>query len=253
MTRPLVAVSLKMYFDRERSLDYLDAVHSIANRTRAVLNGSVRVAVLPDFLTVPAACEKLSSTPVLVGAQDLGPDDRGALTGEVSAVDLAALGCACAEIGHAERRTIFGEDDAMVAAKAATAVRNGLIPLLCVGERDRTTPADAAAQCVAQVRSALADAAGGTEVWVAYEPYWAIGAAEPAPADYVRAVCAQIRTGLAGLGRELTVVYGGSAGPGLLSDLGSAVDGLFLGRFAHDPAALAQVVDEAAAKARTLS
>lgn len=248
MNRPLVAVSLKMYFDRARSLEYLDAVRDLAGRT-AVAAGDVRLAVLPDFLTLSAACEALSSTAALVGAQDLCPADRGAFTGEVSGADLAALGCSCVEIGHAERRTIFGEDDAMVAAKTAAAVRNGLTPLLCVGEAGRTTPEAAARECVRQVERALAEVTASSEVWIAYEPYWAIGAAEPAPADHVRAVCAMIRADLAAAGRETTLVYGGSAGPGLLTELGDAVDGLFLGRFAHDPAALAQVIDEAAARA----
>lgn len=243
---PLVAVSLKMYFDRVRSEEYFAAVRDIALGTAAVADGRVRLAVLPDFLTIPSALGALSSTRVLVGAQDLAPADRGAYTGEVSGVDLAELGCAVVELGHAERRTIFGEDDAMVAAKTAAAVRSGLTPLLCVGERDRTTTEAAAAECAEQVERALADAAPGGELWVAYEPYWAIGAAEPAPAEHVKDVCARIRSDLAGLDRQVTVIYGGSAGPGLLTRLDGAVDGLFLGRFAHDPAALAQVVAEAA-------
>ncbi|WP_043499734.1 triose-phosphate isomerase family protein [Georgenia sp. SUBG003] len=250
MTSPLVAVSLKMYFDRKRSLEYFDAVRDLALHTPAVRGGDVRLAVLPDFLTLPAACAALSSTAALVGAQDLAPADRGAFTGEVSGADLAALGCSCVEIGHAERRTIFGEDDAMIAAKTAAAVRNGLIPFLCVGEAERTTPEEAAHECFRQVERALANTGRPAETWIAYEPYWAIGAAEPAPADYVRAVCAQLRASLTHLGDAVTLVYGGSAGPGLLARLGDAVDGLFLGRFAHDPSALAEVVAEAAA-ART--
>lgn len=244
MTAPLVAVSLKMYFDRARTLDYVEAVRRLAVSTAAVAAGDVRLAVLPDFLTIPAACETLSGSGALVGAQDLAPAERGAFTGEVSGVDLAALGCTAVEIGHAERRTIFAEDDAMVAAKTAAAVAAGLVPLLCVGEQTRATPRAAAETCVQQVGDALARAGSG-EVWVAYEPYWAIGAAEPAPATYVREVCTLVREGLAGLDRETTLIYGGSAGPGLLSELGDAVDGLFLGRFAHDPDALAQVLAEA--------
>lgn len=249
MTTPLIAVSLKMYFDRARTLSYVDAVRDIAGRTAAVSAGQVRLAVLPDFLTVPAACTALSHGPVRVGAQDVAPAARGAYTGEVSGVDLAELGCACVELGHAERRTIFGEDDAMVAAKTAAAVDAGLTPLLCVGEAERSTAEAAAAECVRQVHTALAQAAGGDELWVAYEPFWAIGADEPAPANYVREVCARVRTGLGGLDPDVTLIYGGSAGPGLLTALGDAVDGLFLGRFAHDPAALEAVVLEAAARA----
>lgn len=245
MAVPLVAVSLKMYFDRERSLAYFDAVADVA-RSSAVSSGAVRLAVLPDFLTVQAACDRLASAGVLIGAQDLCHAPRGAFTGEVAGADLAGLGVSAVEIGHAERRTIFGEDDDMVAAKCTAAVSAGLVPMLCVGEQTRTTPAEAAAQCVVQARHALAEVPGNHEVWIAYEPHWAIGAPEPAPAGYVAEVCELVRGHLAAFWPDLTVVYGGSAGPGLLTQLGPAVDGLFLGRFAHDPAALAQVVEEAA-------
>ena len=82
---------------------------------------------------------------------------------------------------------------------------------------------------------------------VAYEPHWAIGAAEPAPDDHISTVCAALRTAVAGLDAhpDSSVIYGGSAGPGLLTRLADTVDGLFLGRFAHDPTALATVLDEA--------
>jgi triosephosphate isomerase (TIM) len=80
---------------------------------------------------------------------------------------------------------------------------------------------------------------------------WAIGAPEPAPAEHIMAVARSLRAAVDALpGREgSSVIYGGSAGPGLLSSLDGAVDGLFLGRFAHDPAALASVLDEASALA----
>lgn len=244
---PLVAVSLKMYFERERTLGYCRAVAEIARERPGVADGGVRLAVLPDFLTVPAAVEILAGTGVHVGAQDLAPEARGAFTGEVSGADLAALGVRCVEVGHAERRTIFKEDEAMVARKTAAALAAGLVPLLCVGEAERSEPAEAARVCAEQVTSAL----GGrtdAEVWVAYEPYWAIGAPEPAPADYVIAVCEALRGELATTVPAHSLLYGGSAGPGLLTRLGGAVDGLFLGRFAHDPAAFGAVVDEALAR-----
>lgn len=248
---PIVAVSLKMYFDRARTLDYCRAVAEIARKSAAVQGGAVRLAVLPDHLTLAAAAEILEGSVALLGAQDLAHEDRGAFTGEVSGADIAALGAQIVEVGHAERRTILNEDDAMVAAKTAAALRNGLIPLLCIGEAERAEdPADAAAACAAQVRSAVGNEETDAEVWLAYEPYWAIGAPAPAPAEYVRAVCDALRAQVAGLLPNASLVYGGSAGPGLLAQLHPSVDGLFLGRFAHDPAALAQVVDDAARLAR---
>ncbi len=245
MTR-IVAVSLKMYFDRARTLDYCESVARIARDSSAVQNGAVRLAVLPDHLTLAAASGIVGESGTMLGAQDLCQEDRGAFTGEVSGADIAELGARVVEVGHAERRTIYKEDDAMVAAKTSAALRNGLIPLLCIGEAERAEdPTHAAAACAAQVRSAVGEEGTDAEVWLAYEPYWAIGAPAPAPAGYVRAVCDALRGEVAELLPNASLVYGGSAGPGLLAELHPSVDGLFLGRFAHDPAALAQVVEDA--------
>ncbi len=254
LARPgtVVAISLKMYFDRQRTLDYCRALADLARTDPAVAAGRCELVVLPTFVSIPGALEAVAGTRVRVGAQDLAAADRGAFTGEVSGAELAEFGCAYAEVGHAERRSLFGEDDALVAAKTAAAVRNGLIPIICVGEVERADPATAAADCVAQLRSALAScpAPVRSRIVLAYEPQWAIGMPEPAPVDYVQAVCARLRTELAELADSLQVVYGGSAGPGLLTALGPVVDGLFLGRFAHDPAAVADVLTEAGHRAR---
>ena len=244
----IVAVSLKMYFERSRTLDYLQSVAQLARDHPAVASGQVALAVLPDFLTLAAAAEAVRGTRVMLGAQDLCHEDRGAFTGEVSGRDLASLGCRCVEVGHAERRTLFHEDDAMVAAKTAAALRNGLVPLLCIGEPVRGEPEEAAAHCARQVRSAFADVRSEQPVWLAYEPVWAIGASAPASPHYVREVCTLLRERTAELLPNAAIIYGGSAGPGLLTDLGRAVDGLFLGRFAHDPAAVRAVVEEASAR-----
>ena len=243
----IVAVSLKMYFERRRTLDYVDRAARIAAGSGAVASGTVTMAVYTDFLTLDAASRTLQGTDVLLGAQDLAAADRGAHTGEVSGADLAALGVRTVEVGHFERRTLYREDESVVAAKTRAALRNGLVPMLCVGEPERTAPEAAAAAVAEQIRSALGGRATDQELWIGYEPYWAIGAPAPAPADEVRAVCTAVRERLADLVPGARLVYGGSAGPGLLTRLAPAVDGVFLGRFAHAPAALAAVVDEAAA------
>ncbi|WP_216666099.1 triose-phosphate isomerase family protein [Actinomyces faecalis] len=241
----IVAVSLKMYFERARTLRYCEEVARIAASVPAT--AELQMAVYTDFLTVPAVAQRLAGASVLLGAQDLAPEDRGALTGEVSGADLADLGVRTVEVGHYERRTVFGEDEQMVAAKTRAALRNGMVPMLCVGEPEQTDPAKAAEACLAHVRSAVGQAGTDAPLWVGYEPYWAIGAPQPAPVGYVQEVCQALRAGLTELAPTASVVYGGSAGPGLLTELVPAVDGVFLGRFAHDPAALEQVVAEALA------
>ncbi|WP_411698857.1 triose-phosphate isomerase family protein [Conyzicola sp.] len=248
MTAPVtVGVSLKMYFGHRQALDWCASVAELAAAHPAVVSGAVELFVIPGYLAVPAAVEILDGHRVVVGAQDLATADSGAFTGEVSGVELAEIGVGVVEVGHAERRRLFGETDDIVALKTAAALRNGIAPVLCIGESVRQEPADAASECLRQLRSALAGAPDG-RVIVAYEPVWAIGAAEPAPAEHIRAVCAILRAAVAELpGHDRSaVIYGGSAGPGLLTELGDDVDGLFLGRFAHDTDALALVLDEAA-------
>lgn len=248
--RVTIGVSLKMYFGHADARRWLADVARLATQHPALADGRVGLFVIPTYLQILPALEMLEHTGVLVGAQDVAADDRGAFTGEVGAPELAEVGVRLAEVGHAERRRRFGETDEVVAAKAAAALRNGLVPVLCLGETDELPVADASAEVVRQLHAAL-DGAPAGRVVVAYEPVWAIGADVPAPADRISAVAERLRAELDRLDDRdgSTVIYGGSAGPGLLGRLGDSVDGLFLGRFAHDPAALAGVLDEAAALA----
>ncbi len=247
-SRPLLGVSLKMYFGPARTLEWCRAVADVARVHPGVASGAVELLVLPSFVSLPAALEAFAGTGVAVGAQDLFWEDSGPFTGEVSGSDLAALGCAYAEVGHAERRALLGEDDAMIGSKLAAAVRNGLVPVLCVGERTEAGPAAAAHECVDTLES-IVGASGleeAPEIVVAYEPVWAIGAERPAGREHVVAVARVIRDWLAERSpfAAARVIYGGSAGPGTLTELGDVVDGLFLGRFAHDPLALSGMLDE---------
>jgi triosephosphate isomerase len=236
-----------MYFGHAQTLDWIAKVGTLARTHPAVVDGSVELFVIPSFVSIVPTIAELKGTAVLVGAQDLASADSGAFTGEVSGAELAEVGVTVVEVGHAERRSLFGETDEIVKQKTHAALRNGIAPVLCIGETTKTNPADAAAECIRQLESALDGAASG-RVIVAYEPVWAIGAAEPAEPDYVSAVCRELHATVADRPGSV-VIYGGSAGPGLLSELGPDVDGLFLGRFAHDPAALKRVLDEAGARA----
>lgn len=250
MTQPAIwlGVSLKMYFGYQQTLNWSQAVAGIARQHPAVKSGEVGLFILPAFPALTAIKAIFNDTPVRVGAQDICHAENGAWTGEVSASMLAEIGCSLAEIGHAERRRYFFEDDATIAAKVAIALRHDLTPVLCLGEPDRVDPQQAITVCTQQVEAYLQDArAQGLqgEVILAYEPQWAIGAPQPAPDDYIRTVCAGLKK-LTAQGISLRIIYGGSAGPGLLQRLDGDVEGLFLGRFAHDPAALRQIIDEAA-------
>ncbi|WP_159573905.1 triose-phosphate isomerase family protein [Curtobacterium sp. 18060] len=248
-----IGVSLKTYFSHARTLEWSGAVAEIARRHPATRSGATTLFVAPTFPALVPVRDVLSGSGVLLAAQDLSWADEGAFTGEVSGTELREIGVDLVEIGHAERRSLFHEDDATVTAKVHAAFRNHLRPLLCVGETTRASRlAEAVAEVTAQldrgVSTAIADGLAGA-LTVAYEPVWAIGAPAPAPDDHIVAVLAGIEQHLATRPelRGSTVLYGGSAGPGLLTRGQGRLGGLFLGRFAHDPAAVEAILDEVAA------
>lgn len=248
--RPItLGVSFKQYLDIPTTVEWARKAASVAGSHEAVVSGRVRLFVLPTLPATTAVREAIGDAPVGIGAQDLHWEDRGPYTGGVSGADLVAMGCKYVEVGHAERRRVFGEDDEVVRRKFAAALRNDLTPVLCVGEREQGEAGAAASACIAQLESALRDAdrAGGREVIVAYEPEWAIGGAEPAQPAHVAAVASAIAARLMEESwLSSSVVYGGSAQPGTLTALAGSVDGLFLGRFAHRVEDFARIIDEGA-------
>jgi triosephosphate isomerase len=244
-----VGVSLKMYFDHLQTLNWCEQVSALAAEHPAILSGAAELVVLPSSLALVTVSGHFDGTRVRLGAQDIFWEDRGPFTGEVGGAYLRQVGCSYAMMGHAERRRIFHEDDAIVAAKVDAAVRNNLTPILCVGEHEQMPTEQAAGVCIGQLQAALVHLlAGGhpRRIIVAYEPEWAIGAARPAGPSHIGGIGLAVKQWLesqeALSGSQF--IYGGSAGPGLLTELGPAVDGLFLGRFAHDPEALCGIFDE---------
>ena len=141
----------------------------------------------------------------------------------------------------------------MVAWKARAVIRNGMLPLVCIGEAQKSTSGIASEgvgmalrEVLPQVEEVLEEIPAEADVVFAYEPFWAIGGLEPASGDHVKAVVGEVKRVVAGKGRkgECRVLYGGSAGPGTWEGLKGTVDGLFLGRFAHDLEKLKRVVEE---------
>ncbi|SDW02910.1 triosephosphate isomerase [Arthrobacter sp. cf158] len=241
----LVGVSTKMYMGYAESLAWLEQLLVEVDARPALAAGRVVPFVIPSFPVLPEAARLVDGTPLMVGAQNCSWAD-GPWTGEVSPSLLAELGVGLVEIGHAERRRYFGEDEAMIALKVRAAVDAGLTPLLCVGEREDSEPQAAAHTVFRQIKAAVSgDWSVAHRLVIAYEPVWAIGAPEPASAGYVAGVAAALRELLAPHGvAGIPVIYGGSAKPGLLPQL-EGVSGLFLGRFAHDAANFGRVLDEA--------
>jgi triosephosphate isomerase len=237
--KAILGVSLKMYLNVEETRGWLQAVADLSRASE-----HVELFVAPSFLSLAEAAGILAGTPVRLGAQDVFWEERGAFTGEVSATMLREVGCTYAEMGHAERRRLFGEDDRVTALKAAAAWRAGLVPVVCIGESERSGAHAAARACFAQVDPVLDALPVGADVVFAYEPVWAIGAPAPAPPEHVVQVTVRLRQRFADRPGRIRLIYGGAAGHGLRASLGDAVDGLFLGRFAHDVHNLQAILEE---------
>lgn len=249
--RPLIlGVSLKLYFDIASTARWADALGNIAKQRESVLEDRIRLFLLPSVTALHLVERALRGTVVSFGAQDLHWADRGAYTGGVSGADLREAGCRYVEVGHAERAAIFGESVEVAHSKFAAAVRNELNPVLCIGELEPMEAAAATAECARQLQGYLKEVgheAANLDLVVAYEPAWAIGKSETAPREYIGAVTAGLRQSLERDSpfRHSSVIYGGSAGEGTLTALDGAVDGLFLGRFAHDMSSFEEILDEA--------
>lgn len=217
----LVAGNWKMHGGLAANERLLEAVRSALDPI-----AGLGYAVFPPFPYLARTAELLSGSGMDWGAQTLSEHDAGAYTGEVSAAMLREFGCRYVIVGHSERRQLYGETDAQVAAKFLAARRGGLLPILCVGEtleqRERgETEAVVGRQVDAVLDAAGIEALGGAVV--AYEPVWAIGTGKTATAAQAQAVHLSIRQRVAGrdaaVAAGLTLLYGGSVKPGNAAEL----------------------------------
>ncbi|GAM88329.1 hypothetical protein ANO11243_063620 [Dothideomycetidae sp. 11243] len=245
--RRLLGTSLKMYFDLPTTQSYITSLIPLSDPAQ---KAGIDLFVIPSFPSLIPSATLLSSTPIRLGAQDCSPFPSGAYTGDVSPLVLHQAGASLVVLGHAERRQHHGETSTLVAAKAAAAVAHGLVPLICVGETQAPSHiasaavGSAVAECKAQLAPVLQSLPDDAEIVVAYEPVWAIGAERPAGADHVVAVTRELRRLTGARTGLVRILYGGSAGPGTFEAIKEGVDGLFLGRFAHDIKNLEQVIRE---------
>ena len=196
----LVAGNWKMHGSRESINALLDAI------TGGAVNGGAECAVCPPYPYLPQVAERLRGTPIAWGAQNVSEHAQGAFTGEVSAAMLAELGCRYVIVGHSERRQLYGETDAQVAAKYAAAHKAGVTPILCVGETLAERDAGRTMEVVARQLGAVTFAGGV----LAYEPVWAIGTGRNATPEQAQEVHAFLRKRLPS---ETPILYGGSVKP----------------------------------------
>lgn len=235
---PLIAGNWKL------NLDHLQAIALVQKLAWTLSDAhhrfdEVEVAVFPPFTDLRSVQTLITADKLQIGlgAQDLSVYDDGAHTGEISGAFLRRLECRYAIVGHSERRRDHGETDAVVAAKAAAAVRHGLVPVICVGESAEQRAGDAtAAVLTAQVQAAASGLPAEAEIVIAYEPVWAIGAGEPATPAQAQAAATVVRQALGERGDAARVLYGGSVDVGTVAPIMRSpdVDGVLVGSASLD-------------------
>ncbi len=192
---------------------------ALAKDLRVKLSGcGEKLLVAPAFTALPAVAEVLKGSNIILGAQNMGPEEQGAHTGEVSVLMLEDLGVKAVILGHSERRHGYLETDELINRKTLLALKHGLEPILCVGETLEEREAGSLETVIGtQLREGLegVDGAAMAKVTIAYEPVWAIGTGKTATPEDADAVHAYIRKVLAGLYGEAAakatcVQYGGS-------------------------------------------
>lgn len=243
--RPLIAANWKMH-------KTIAEAEAFARELLPLVAGaSAEVAVAPSFVALAALGRALTGSAVALAAQNVNPNEQGAFTGETSPAMLVDAGCRYAIVGHSERRALYGETSAFVAAKAAALLAKNVRPIVCVGESLAEREAGQTLAIVgAQLRESLASVPNdrATEVVVAYEPVWAIGTGRTATPQMAQDVHAALRAELVkrfgAAGNEIRIQYGGSVKPDNTADLMAQpdIDGALVGGASLDAKSFAAIV-----------
>ena len=238
MKKLLMGTNLKMYKTPSQTESYLDALQTLTKDLRS----DVTLFVIPSYPSLERAVNTVKEKAVLLGAQNMHPEEEGQFTGEVSPLMLKELGLDIVEIGHSERRHVFGETDAEENKKVLSALAHGFTALLCVGETAEQKENGIADEVLSiQLKVGLhgVEKERISRLWVAYEPVWAIGVnGTPASPEYACDRHLHIKSVLEGLfpENEIPVLYGGSVNPQNAEALivQPGIDGLFTGRAAWE-------------------
>ena len=190
---------------------------TLANEIRRELDtvGNIEKVICPPFISLAAVGELIRGSSIKLGAQNMYFEEKGAYTGEISPPMLAEL-CEFVIIGHSERRQYFNETNETVNKKIHAALRIGLKPILCIGEKLEENEAGKTEKVVTnQLESSLAGINHLDGLTIAYEPIWAIGTGRAATGEQANETIGLIRRNLAELqgkkiAAEVRILYGGS-------------------------------------------
>ena len=221
MRQPLVAGNWKL----NGSLNSIsELISSIREQLPSVKNAEL--AVCPPYIYLSHVQKLLEGTDISLGAQDCSNQESGAYTGEVAATMVKEFACKYIIIGHSERRHIYGDTNDMVATKFAHVIKNGLTPILCVGETLQDREDGHTEVVISKQINAVLDLFGieaFKNAVIAYEPVWAIGTGQVATPVQAQQVHEEIRLTLDAQNKDnaanIRILYGGSMKPGNAQEL----------------------------------
>ena len=248
MRKKIIAANWKMNMTVGEADNFLDTfLLELGDEKRA------DIVLVPAFTAIPRVSQRLSGVQnVKLGAQNMHWEKPGAFTGEISAPMLRELFVRFVVLGHSERRTIFGETDAVVNKKTRAAIESTLKPIVCIGETLAERDGDRVEEILeTQLRGSLAELTAKDlgEIVLAYEPVWAIGTGRTASPEQAQAAHAFIRKTIEAIwdkptADKIRIQYGGSVKPGNTAELMSQpdIDGALVGGAALDPRGFAEIV-----------
>ncbi len=234
--KPLIAGNWKMNLTRPEAVTLVEAI--VAAMPRAA---GVDVLVAPPFTFLGPVREVIGDSGVLLGAQNMHHEEKGAFTGEISGPMLRELGCTHVILGHSERRSLFQETSEMIDLKVRAAVQFGLIPILCIGETLEQREEGRTFQVVEEqldvsLKDFRAEQRMDPSTILAYEPVWAIGTGRTATPEQAQEVHRFIRGWVAGrfdgqTAEGVKILYGGSVKPDNVARLmgETDIDGALVG------------------------
>jgi triosephosphate isomerase (TIM) len=250
MRQPLIAGNWKMVKTVQETVFYIKELRSLVNNVR-----DAEIVVAPPFTSIHAAAEAARNSNVAIAGQDLYWEREGPFTGAVSGPMVRDAGAELVIVGHSERRTLFGETDAIVNRKLGAAIAAGLIPIVCIGETLEQREANQTLDVLdGQVRRGLDNVTSSqlAELLLAYEPVWAIGTGRNATPDQAQEAHAHIRTRLrqwfgAEAADRCHILYGGSVKTDNIAALMAQpdVDGALVGGASLDVRTFAEIVQKA--------
>mgnify|MGYP000887727392 FL=1 len=234
MRQNIVAGNWKMNKNAEQTEDLLNALIDKLPHDKAV-----EIIVAPTFINLASAVEHLQFTNIGVAAQNMHQDESGAFTGEISADMLKSIGVNTVILGHSERRAIFHETDAIIAAKVDKALQHQMRVIFCFGEELKDRQNNQHFNVVEnQLRDGLfhLDKSAWESIVLAYEPVWAIGTGETASPEQAQEMHEFIRETIrkaygSDIADDVSILYGGSVKPDNAKEIFSKpdVDGGLIG------------------------